>query len=260
VESRFNQVAPVPVDGRPVRSEGQTRAVVLIHGYLLHVKASSVPHPRFRDWQQPRSALVRRLAKEADVFSYSYGQDFSIDDIVKTGSLRSEVAGLRRLGYREIVLIGHSAGGVIARQLVEDNPDLGVTKVIQVCAPNGGTPSAKTVVHRNQKPFLDSLTEEGRQASLKARADKRFPAAVEFVCLLGYADETRESDGVVPCLCQWTDDLRKQCVPVAPFCARHNQVTRTEPGIELLAKLVREKQPRWAAAQVDRTFKEFFKK
>src|SRR5262249_52446122 len=132
VECRFEQVAPVPANGKPARSPGQTRAVVLIHGYLLHLKASGVPHPRFRDWQVPGSLLVRRLAKEADVFSFSYGQDFSVDDIVKTGSLRTEVAGLRRLGYREIVLVGHSAGGLIARQLVEDNPDLGVTKVIQV--------------------------------------------------------------------------------------------------------------------------------
>src|SRR5439155_22356850 len=165
------------------------------------------PHPRFRDWQQPGSPLVKRLRKEADVFSFSYGQDFSIDDIVKTSSLAAEVAGLRKLGYRGIVLIGHSAGGLIARQLVEDNPNLGVTKVIQVCSPNGGTPSAKTILHKNQKPFLDSLTEEGRQLCLKARAGKSLPAAVEFVCVLGYADEGHATDRVVPDECLCTPDL-----------------------------------------------------
>src|SRR5262249_23077274 len=113
---------------------------------------------------------------------------------------------------------------------------------------------------KNQKPFLDSLTEEGRQMILKARADKSLPASVDFVCLLGYTDEMHHTDGVVPCVCQWTPDLRKQCVPVTPFLARHYEVTRTEAGIELLAKLVREKQPRWDTAQVEKTFKEFFKK
>src|SRR5207244_7091656 len=100
----------------------------------------------------------------------------------------------------------------------------------------------------------------GRQAVLKARADKRLPASVDFVCLLGYSDETHGTDGVVPCECQWTPDLRKQCVPVTPFLAKHNQVTRGEAGIELLAKLVREKQPRWAAEQVEKSYKELFKK
>jgi pimeloyl-ACP methyl ester carboxylesterase len=260
VESRFEQVAPAPANGQPMRASGQARAVVLIHGYLFHFKAATVPHPRFRDWQQPRSPLVKRLSKEADVYSFSYGQDFSVDDIVKTSTLRAGVAELRKLGYREIVLIGHSAGGLLARQLVEDNPNLGVTKVIQVCAPNGGTPSAKTILHKNQKPFLDSLTEEGRQMILTARADKLLPATVDFVCLLGYADETHATDGVVPCVCQWTPDLRQQCVPVVPFLAKHNQVTRSEAGIELLAKLVREKQPRWDTAHVEKAFKEFFKK
>ena len=49
-----------------MRAPGQTRAVVLIHGYLFHLTSATVPHPRFRDWQQPGSPLVRRLAKEAD--------------------------------------------------------------------------------------------------------------------------------------------------------------------------------------------------
>src|SRR5262249_34835333 len=150
----------------------------------------------------------------ADVFAYSYGQNACLDDVVKGGGLADAVARLRKLGYKEVVLLGHSAGGLLARQFVEDNPDAGVTKVIQVCVPNGGTPSAKLRVHRTQQVFLDCLTEEGRKACLKARADKRVPPACEFVCVLGNTDGSTDTDGVVPCLCQWTADLQQQCIPV----------------------------------------------
>src|SRR5207249_4028664 len=98
VESRFEQVAPFQPGGRMARSAGQERAVVLIHGFLFHLTAANVPHPRFRDWQRPGSLLVKRLAKDSDVFSFSYGQNVPIDAIVRSSSLRDDVAALRRLG------------------------------------------------------------------------------------------------------------------------------------------------------------------
>ena len=260
VESSFVEVAPVPDNGKLVRSDGQKRAVVLIHGFLIHFSAAGVSRPRFRDWQRPRNLLVRGLARDADVFAFSYGQNASLDDIVKSGGLGEAVARLRKLGYKEIVLLGHSAGGLIARQFVEDNPDAGVTKVVQVCVPNGGTPSANVRVHRVQQVFLDCLTEEGRKACLKARAGKRVPGGVEFVCLLGTTDGTSDTDGVVPCLCQWTADLQQQGIPVVPLAVNHRQATRTERGVAALCRLVREKQPRWDRAQVEKVCKELFKK
>ncbi len=259
VKTQFEQVAPVPLGGKPVRSEGQTRAVVLIHGFLIHFSSKSVPLPRFRDWQRPGSVLVRKLVKEADVFSVSYGQNVALDEIVRGSSLRDDLARLRKMGYREIVLIGHSAGGLIARHLVEDYPDAGVTKVVQVCTPNGGTPSAKALVPRNQKAFLDGLTEEGRQIVLKGRADRRIPASVEFVCVLAHAED-EDTDGLVPTVHQWTADLQKQCVPVVPVTVSHNRAVRAEASAETLARVVREKHPRWKLAQVEKAGKELFKK
>ena len=51
-------------------------------------------------------------------------------------------------------LVGYSAGALIARYFVEDSPDYGVTKVIQVCAPNGGSGWGKLTagVRQSQEP------------------------------------------------------------------------------------------------------------
>src|SRR5204862_7217419 len=155
--------------------------------------------------------------------------------------------------------LAHSAGGLVARQVVEDNPDLGVTKVIQGCVPNAGTPSAKTKVHASQQAFIDSLTPESRQKALEARGAKRIPAGIEFVCVLGHLDATNETDGVVPCICQWSPDLRKQCIPVVSLEVSHHQTTRTARGAETLARLVREKQVRWENAQVEQVTQQLFK-
>jgi pimeloyl-ACP methyl ester carboxylesterase len=260
VESRFVQVAPDRVEQKPARSEGQTRAVVLIHGFVMHFRPASVSQPRFRDWQRPGCRLVKRLAREADVYAYAYGQNAPLDEVINKSSLRADVATLRRLGYKEILLVGHSAGGLIARQFVEDNPDAGVTRVIQVCTPNCGTPTAKTRVTRAQQPFLNSLTEEARQACLKARKGKRIPDSVDFVCLLANGKNGSSSDGVVPCKSQWSEDLRQQCIPVVALGLSHREPMRSERGAEALARLVREKQPRWQTDRVQKVSRELLSK
>jgi pimeloyl-ACP methyl ester carboxylesterase len=258
VDSRLEQVGPVPANGQLTRSPNQTRAVILIHGFVAHLRSDSVSKAAFRPWQKPDCLLVKTLQREADVFSFAYGENVTIDVIVQQSGLRQAVSQLKKLGYKEIVLIGHSAGGLVARQFVEDFPDAGVTKVIQVCSPNGGTPSAKIRVHAVQQPFVDCLTLEAREKALKERANKRIPSQVEFVCVLGYLED-RVTDGVVPCMCQWSPDLRRQCIPVVPLGVGHHQSTRTPQGAEALARLVREKQPRWDTAHVDQLCKELFK-
>ncbi len=259
VETRFEQVAPVPPNARPARSPDQGRAVVLVHGYIFHLSSTTVGVPAFRDWQRPGSTLVKALGKDADVYSFAYGQNAALDEVVKQGALKEAVASLRKLGYREIVLLGHSAGGLIARQFVEDNPDCGVTRVVQLCAPNCGTPTARTKVHAVQQAFVDSLTPENREKTLTARAGTRIPASVEFVCVLGYCDAKHEGDGVVPCAAQWSADLRKQGIPVVLLEAAHNVAPRSARAAEVLAKVVREKSERWTEARVEQVRKDFFK-
>src|ERR1043165_6526837 len=213
VASTFQQAAPAPVDGKLTRSANQAQAVVLIHGFYFHLRDKSVPNAELRPWQKADGPLVKELAKHADVFVFAYGQNASIETIVKESKLQDSIAQLRKLGYTEIVLLGHSAGGLIARQFVEDHPDAGVTKVIQVCAPNGGSPLALLRGHKSQKVFLDCLSEGGRQECLKLRADKRIPQNVQFVCVVARGDGKNGTDGIVPCVSQWTEDLHKQGIP-----------------------------------------------
>src|SRR5262249_24338593 len=174
VESRFEQVLPRPgmaslFPGRV----GRQLAVVLIHGLYLHpFSKENAGRPLLRDWQTPKSRLARELARQADVYAFAYAQNVPVDEVARSGRLLESVRFLRSLDYREIVLVGHSAGGLVARQFVEDHPDEGVTKVIQVCTPNGGSSLAKWPTScAAQRVFLHSLTKPERQKSLQARQD-----------------------------------------------------------------------------------------
>jgi pimeloyl-ACP methyl ester carboxylesterase len=172
-----------------------------------------------------------------------------VDEIADLPELRAGVGRLRQMGYREVVLVGHSAGGLVARRLVEDYPDAGVTKVVQVCAPNGGSGWARLqAVRRNQKPFVQSLTKEDRHRALRGRLDVGLPDGVEFVCLVGTMALT--GDGVVSCRSQWTADLQEQGVPAVALAVDHLSVVRTALGAARVAELVRAPQPRWSQAQV----------
>jgi pimeloyl-ACP methyl ester carboxylesterase len=249
-EMRFVQVAPAAGETL-VRTPGQTRAVVLIHGLHVHTLANNkVPQADFASWQQPGSLLVQTLAQDSDVFAFSYGQTVPVDVIPKLPNLRDALHALRELGYREVVLVGHSAGGLIARQFVEDDPDCGVTKVVQVCAPNVGSAWAvlKNGVCPSQKTFVGSLTKKERSLLLQERADKQIPEAVQFVCVVGTGLVT--GDGLVSTRSQWPEDLQQRGIPAVPIGTAHAFTVRGSKGVKLLAELVREPQPRWGPDQV----------
>lgn len=251
VETRFVQVAPVKQEQPWWNASRRTRAVVLIHGLAVHpFSKASVPRPHLHGWQKPDCLLVRKLGADADVYAFSYGQTVSADDIAEAPDLERCVRQLRRDGYRAIVLIGHSAGGVIARQFIEDHPDCGVTKVIQVCAPNGGSGWARwQTVRANQIDFLSSLTKPVRRRAQSARSDKRIPAHIEFVCVVGTGAIV--GDGMVANKSAYPLDLQRQGIPAYPFTSTHWMVLRSTKGTELVSRLVREPQPRWNAKQVE---------
>lgn len=257
VESWLEPVLPRPQTGQTsTRTPGQARAVLLIHGLQLHpFSKENVARPLLRDWQKPRGKLPRALVPYADVYAFAYAQDAAVDLVVNGSRLLDDVRYLRRLGYREIVLIGHSAGGVIARQFVEDHPAEGVTKVIQVCTPNGGSTWAKwAAARKNQRIFLYSLTKEVRREILELRRDKRLPEDVEFACVVGTG--AGEGDGVVRRDCQWTEDLIRQGVPAYTLGTTHPQAMRTARSIALIVDLVRYPAPRWTREQAERARKE----
>jgi pimeloyl-ACP methyl ester carboxylesterase len=258
VDSLCRQMAPA--GDKWTRSPDQKRAVLLVHGYYPHFSDKNVPKASLRPWQLADSPLVKELGKNADVFAFGYGQNAPLDTLVKDSKLAANVAELGKLGYSEIVLVGHSAGGLIARQFVEDHPDAGVTKVIQVCAPNAGSPLADLAGARSQRAFLDCLTIDGRKKCLEARAAKRIPAKVQFACLLARADKDADTDGVVPCASQWSTDLQKQGIPVVCVIGVHRATVRDAKLAETLVGLVREPQPRWSAERVEAARKDIFGK
>src|SRR5207249_4308760 len=153
-DAKLVEVSPVPKNEAVwERSSAIKTAVLLIHGLRPHLRNDTVGKAGFQDWQRPKSLLVKTLAKEADVYAFAYGQNVSVEHIAGAVELRAGITRLKKLGYHEIVLIGHSAGGVVARQFVEDYPEAGVTKVIQVCSPNGGCAlgNAAAVVPKSQE-------------------------------------------------------------------------------------------------------------
>jgi hypothetical protein len=253
-ETRFVQVAPLPpqaIDGLIARSPGKTRAVILIEGLELHIlDHRQPPQALLRSWQQPGSVLVRTLSPDSDVFAFSYGQTAPLNDIANMPALGENVQRLRQAGYTEVALFGYSAGGLIARQLVEDNPSSGVTRVVQVCTPNLGSAMAKikTSVGPGQEAFLQSLTKQSRSRALQERRGKRIPDDVEFVCVVGNGFVL--SDGLVSTYSQWPDDLQAQGIPAVALGAEHWDAVRNERSVQIIARLVRDRQPRWDQARV----------
>ncbi len=254
VEVLFVKVGP---NARVVgRSAGQERAVVLIHGLTLHpISRDKVAKAQLRPWQQQDSTLVKEVSRHADVYALAYGQTTPCERIAESPLLLNHLRSLKKSGYREIVLVGHSAGGLIARQIVEDHDDIGITKVIQVCSPNGGSNWAALKAARTvQKPFLASLTHAAREKFLKERKDKRIPAAIQFACVVAIVH--LGGDMLVSCKSQWTEDLQAQGIPAHLLKTSHWDAVRSPKGAELLGRLVDAAQNRWD----ERTVREARKK
>ncbi|MBM3993324.1 MAG: hypothetical protein FJ303_04090 [Planctomycetes bacterium] len=258
VDSICPQVAPAKDTW--ARTANRARAVLLIHGFHYHFTDAGVARAALRPWQVKDSPLVKELGKDADVFSLAYGQNVPLDVIVKESKLASSVAELKKLGYSEIVLIGHSAGGLIARQFVEDNPSAGVAKVLQICSPNAGSALAELGGTKSQKPFLRSLTPDFRKKLLEARKDKRIPEKVQFLCVVARTGKGADSDSIVLCESQWTPDLHKQGIPAVGVFGVHREVVRDAKLAVTLAGLVRDSHPRWSAERVEQGKKEILAK
>jgi hypothetical protein len=238
LDARMVQVAPEAAAAQ-APSRRAARAVVVLQGLHLPVSLRSTGIARLSSYQLPQSRLVQRLAQDSDVFAFAYSQNIPVTDAGLEARLCHELGCLRGQGYAEIVLVGFSAGGLIARQLIEDVPQVGVTKVIQVCSPNIG--SVWALAH-GADPFIESLTRKARAVFLGRRSAKRIPDPVQFVCVVG--TRLGQSDGVVSVRSQWPQDLEEQGVPMRAVHAGHLQAARSSAGVELIAELVRENQPR----------------
>jgi len=252
VEIRVEQVYPDRVGKMTARSPGQARAVLLIHGLRIHpLQGGLAARAEFHSWQLPKSAIVQALAQNADVFSLSFNQTADLETISRAPALANAVERLRFLGYREIILVGHSAGGILARLYVEDHPHAPVTRVVQICAPNLGSSWAKAEakIQKVQGPFLESLTKSWRQKVCSERSDRLIPRRVEFLCVMGTIGPI--GDGLVSCRSQWPEDLQRQGIPVVRLATTHFVVMHTKKTATELAILIQRYQPRWGPQQVE---------
>ncbi len=259
VKTRFDQVHPPRVAAEFERSAGEPTVVVLIHGLRIHpVHREKIPLATFHEWQEVGSTLVRKIGEEADVFSFAYGQNVPVSTIAESAGLRDAIKQLKKVGYAEVVLMGHSAGGLIARQFVEDHPSSGVTKVIQVCSPNDGASLArwKAMVRKEQEPFVLSFSKQARAQWLLDRKGKSIPKHVQFVCVMG--DGGGVGDFVVSDDSQWPIDLQEQGIPVVRLQTTHVTVMRSSSAADYLSALVVEPIPRWSKARVEAARKEIF--
>jgi pimeloyl-ACP methyl ester carboxylesterase len=231
---------------------GKARAVVLIPGLSVHpFVPTKAMVADLRKWAGPKSELVKALAADADVFAFGYAQTMSVDDVARAPGLLRSITQLRKAGYKEIVLIGHSAGGVIARQFAEHNPTAGVTKIIAVSAPFAGAEAAtfKVGYPKVQKAFVQSLTPDARVAAVRAN-QAQLDKDVEFacvVCKLKHAD----TDGLVFVRSQWPDDLQKRGVPVELVPVSHVEVMHNAAAGRTIAKLARETIVRWSPEEAE---------
>jgi pimeloyl-ACP methyl ester carboxylesterase len=250
IETKIIQAHPAPmVADQWTRTK--PRAVMLIHGIKPHVwSKEKIAQPLYHDWQLPGSAMAQALGKDGDVYSFAWGQNGGLNAVVNHSALPQAIKKLKFMGYDEVVLIGHSAGGLIARMLVEDQPELGVTKVIQVCSPNGGAPLAEVAfaVRRDQESLLRSLTTAERRKCLESRCGCAIPEKTQFLCVVGCA--SLGTDGLVPITSQWTEDLQKQGIPAVRLSTTHWTAMRSAKSAEKLAEWVNANHPRWDAEQV----------
>jgi pimeloyl-ACP methyl ester carboxylesterase len=260
VQTQFQQIHPCPVGSGPImpaemdfqRTPGRACAVVLLHGYHPSMTGYKARLPKSEPWQLPESTLATCLGEYADVFAFRYGQNVTVDEVAHAPALRAGIKRLKKLGYRELVLLGHSAGGVVARQFVEDYPDAGVTKVLQVCAPNGGSKWADLArflklplaPSATQRPFINSLTIEDREKAMAARQHKKVPASVQFLCVIGSQDWVVSRDR------QWTADLKAQGIPAVVLPVAHESAMSGAENARRLCELMKATHLRWDAREV----------
>jgi len=237
------------------------RAVILVHGLRIHpLRPNLAARAQRYEWQEPKSDLVKALSREADVFAFGYAQTVALDEVPHSPGFRQAVADVRAMGYREIVLVGHSAGGVICRLFVENYPDAGVTKVIQTSAPNAGTELAtsfKNGYPRVQAPFIQSLAPSARLEAFRT-SRKLLDPKIEMACVVCKVKRI-EGDIMVPLASQWPDELQQQGIPAALLAMNHFEVMGSSAGAKLLADLVREKLARWSPEQVEQARKVLFR-
>jgi pimeloyl-ACP methyl ester carboxylesterase len=237
----------IVVEGDTKLKARRERAVVLVHGLLPRVwHPDRAEKPEAHDWQVRDGRLVKALADDADVYGFSYAQTRSVDEVAYSRGLREGIAAVKAAGYKKVVLIAHSAGGLVCRRFVETFPDAGVTKVIAVACPFAGSGWANLpgfTLPKTQVAFIHSMSPDVRERLAKDR-EVKLPEGVEFAVVLCKANRG-DGDTVVGLRSQWPEELQKQGVPVVLANCNHFEAMLCEPCSKEVLTLVTGKVVRW---------------
>lgn len=252
--TKFWGITPnvVEVDLPKLKKTNDT-AVVLIHGLMVHPFRPDLaewadPH----SWQKPTGEIVKSLAADADVFGFSYAQTVSVDSVAISKGFRDGISALKAAGYKQVVLVGHSAGGIISRRFVELYPDAGVTKVLCIGCPHLGSDWAHlpdTILPRTQQRFIQSMQRDVRESLAKEWTTEMSPD-VQFCSVLCKLPRLG-NDTVVSLTSQWPDQLQKQGVPAVLVACNHFDAMKSEKTAKAISELMKGKIVRWTPEQVE---------
>ena len=190
------------------------------------------------------------------MFAFGYAQIVPVDAVARAPGLRNAVGNLRKAGYKEIVLIGHSAGGLITRLFAEAYPDSGVTKVITVAAPHAGAELADIIrkgYPKVQAPFIQSLSTEAYRTRTACPVNEK----IEMACVV-CKFKRFDGDGLVKLGSQWPQACRECGVPAVLVEVNHWEAMHSSASAKAIAELAREKLTRWIADEVEQAKKVLF--
>jgi len=251
----FWGIAPVvAVNKMPVLERKHDRAVVLIHGLKPQVfQPEKAFETEVHSFQKPRAELVKALQDEFDIFGVSYAQVGPVDWVASSPKLAEGIKALRFAGYKQIILVGHSAGGIISRRFVELYPDAGVTKVIAVASPHLGSGWAKLpqqVIPKTQAYFINSLLPDVRIDYHRA-SEAKLSDSVQFCCVVCKLPRW-DSDTTVGVDSQWPRDLQKLGIPATLVNCNHFDAMKHEKAVRTIVELANGKILRWTPVEVEK--------
>jgi len=227
----------------------KTKAVLCIPGLYPHpFRPTRATKPESHPWFESRAPLLAALAADFDVYAIGYAQTVPVDCVANCTGFKTTIQSLRDAGYTELILVGHSAGGLIAHQFIERNPKSGVTKLIPVAVPYSGSELAEINigVPRTQASYIRSLAPTPRQDVLRAAAN--FPSSVEY-CAVVCKVTKLPNDILVGVESQWPAELRAQGLPATLVNANHFEILKSPQGVSTVVDLAKSKLVRWNADQ-----------
>lgn len=124
---------------------------VLIHGYLGH--ASSWQEKGVIDELQRYGWRSGKKNNDSKVF-YTIDLPSEAPIKIQANYLHKKLVRMRKRHANErIVLVGHSAGGVVARQMMISNPKLKIYGLVTIASPHLGTDRAEKALQVSKSPL-----------------------------------------------------------------------------------------------------------